>query len=139
MLTLKIPSEYGYVILVSVLACFVNTWLAMRVGSARKKYGIKYPVMYSESNNVFNCIQRAHQNFLENFTQFQVMLLLGGIHYPQLGAAAGLVWLLGRIVYAVGYSTGDPQKRLKGGFQYIGLLFLLFSTLRLGVGLLGWV
>ncbi|XP_022237308.1 microsomal glutathione S-transferase 3-like [Limulus polyphemus] len=95
--------------------------------------------MYSDSNSVFNCIQRAHQNFLENYTQFQVLLLLGGIHYPRLGAAAGLVWLLGRIVYTIGYSTGDPQKRMRGGFQYVGLLFLLYSSVHFGVGLLGWI
>jgi len=28
----------------------------------RKKTGIKYPTMYSEKDNLFNCYQRAHQN-----------------------------------------------------------------------------
>ena len=35
-------------------------WKAFQVGAARKKYGIKYPKMYSDENggdNVFNCVQ----------------------------------------------------------------------------------
>ena len=35
-------------------------WKGMKVGRARKQYGIKYPIMYNAENggdNVFNCIQ----------------------------------------------------------------------------------
>jgi glutathione S-transferase len=30
-----------------------------------------------------------------------------------------------RIVYALGYSTGEPKARIKGAFGYLGLLSLL--------------
>ena len=30
-----------------------------------------------------------------------------------------------RIVYALGYSTGEPKARAKGAFGYLGLLTLL--------------
>ena len=33
--------------------------------------------------------------------------------------------MAGRVVYALGYSTGDPAKRNRGAFQYFGLLTLL--------------
>ena len=39
---------------------FMVYWKAFQVGAARKKYGIKYPKMYSDENggdNVFNCVQ----------------------------------------------------------------------------------
>ncbi|GBO10411.1 hypothetical protein AVEN_238835-1, partial [Araneus ventricosus] len=65
-----------------------------------------YPTMYSDSNIVFNCIQRAHGNFLENYPQFLFLLLVGGLSHPKLSTVGGILYLLGRIVYALGYSTG---------------------------------
>lgn len=138
-LSLVVPKEYGYVILVGVGSTLVNMWLSFRVGKARKLYNVKYPTMYSDTNIVFNCIQRSHQNFLEYYPQFLMVLFLGGIEYPRLAAGAGVVFLAGRIVYALGYSTGDPAKRMRGGFQYFGLLTLLGLTVKLGVRMLGLV
>ncbi|XP_029827885.3 microsomal glutathione S-transferase 3 [Ixodes scapularis] len=138
-LSLVVPKEYGYVVLVGVGSTLVNMWLSIRVGKARRLYDVKYPAMYSDTNIVFNCIQRSHQNFLEYYPQFLMVLFLGGIEYPRLAAASGVVFLAGRIVYALGYSTGDPAKRMRGGFQYIGLLTLLGLSARLGVRMLGLV
>ncbi|XP_065302599.1 glutathione S-transferase 3, mitochondrial-like [Dermacentor albipictus] len=131
--------EYGYVVLVGVGSAIVNTWLAVRVGSARKRFDIKYPTMYSDTNIAFNCIQRSHQNFLENYPQFLMLLFLGGLEYPKFAACSGLVYLAGRIVYAIGYSTGDPSKRMRGSFQYFGLFALLGLTVRQGLLMLGYL
>ena len=42
-----------------------------------------------------------------NTSQFLVLLLLGGLEAPYAAAAAGAVWLAGRLVYTIGYSTGE--------------------------------
>jgi glutathione S-transferase len=123
-----VPADFGYVILVAVASMFLLFGLGAKVGMARKKYGVKYPAMYSD-NQVFNCIQRAHQNTLEGYPIFILLLLFGGLQYPCLCSAAGLVWIVGRIFYAKGYYTGEPEKRNQGAFSYIGLLILLGSTL----------
>ncbi|XP_046393488.1 microsomal glutathione S-transferase 3-like [Ischnura elegans] len=139
MATITIPADYGWVILTAVGSSFVITWKAMRVGAARKKYNIPYPIMYSNDNNVFNCLQRAHQNTLENYPQFLYMLFLGGLELPRFCAVGGTIWCLGRITYALGYSTGDPKKRMNGAFGYIGTFMLLGATIKLAANLLGWI
>ena len=45
--------------------------------------------------------------------------------YPLVSAVAAFVVLLGRLAYAAGYMTGDPEKRARGMFGYFGLLTLL--------------
>ncbi|KAH9607403.1 hypothetical protein KSS87_004256 [Heliosperma pusillum] len=57
-----LAKEYGYVVLMLVLYCFLNLWMAFRVGNARKKYKVYYPTLYAvESENkdakLFNCVQ----------------------------------------------------------------------------------
>ena len=133
-----LPYGYGYVVLTAVGSLFVNMWMAFNVGKARKQYSIKYPTMYSPDNDKFNCIQRAHQNTLESYPQFLLLLMIGGLQYPRFAAGAGVVALLGRIAYAKGYYTGDPEKRRWGTFGYIGILGLLGSCLSLAVHELNW-
>jgi len=133
-----LPEYYGYVVFVAVDSIFVNIWMAHNVGKARKKFNIKYPLMYSPDNNEFNCIQRAHQHTLELYPQFLTLLLIGGLQHPRLAAGAGAVYLLGRIVFARGYYTGDPEKRRQGMFGMLGMLALLGSTLCFAAHQLKW-
>ena len=74
-----LPAGYGYVILTGIGAIFTALWKGFNVGGARKKYGVKYPDMYSKDSQVFNCIQRAHQNTLENIPTFMFLLITGGL------------------------------------------------------------
>ena len=91
--------------------------------------------MYSKDSAIFNCIQRAHQNTLENLPQFYFLLTMGGLSNSKLTAAGAWIWMAGRIVYAEGYSIGDPksliyitwEKRVKA-FGYLGLLIMLIAA-----------
>ncbi|EDO44678.1 predicted protein [Nematostella vectensis] len=139
MATIVLAKEYGYVVLTGISSAFMLTYLGIRVGVARKKFKIQYPKMYDDKEIVFNCVQRAHQNTLENYPQFLMLLFLGGLEHPIVCSLAGLVWILGRIVYAHGYYTGDPSKRSRGGFAYLGLFTLLGVTGKMALRLLGVV
>jgi glutathione S-transferase len=134
-----LPCCYGYVVFTALGSAFVNMWMAFNVMRARKEYNVKYPLMYSPDNEKFNCIQRAHQNTLETYPQFLLLLTIGGLQYPRVAAGAGIVCLLGRIAYAKGYYTGDPEKRRWGAFGHIGMLALLGSCVSLAVHQLKWI
>lgn len=136
---ITIPSDFGYIAFVAVAAFVTVTYLALKVGRARAKYGVKYPTMYSDTSVEFNCIQRAHQNTLENYPMFLVFLLLGGLQLPRLSAVFGLIYLAGRIVYAHGYYTFKPANRNRGAFGYIGFFGLLINTVIFGLVSTGFV
>ncbi|KAJ2955050.1 hypothetical protein NQZ79_g8879 [Umbelopsis isabellina] len=133
---ITIASEYGYVIATGIASGIFVTYLGIKVGGARKAAQIPYPYMYAEKSeaekdpkkNVFNCAQRAHQNTLEGYPIFLTLLFAGGISAPVVSAAAGVVWILGKLFYAQGYSTGDPKKRMRGSFGYLGLFTLLYTS-----------
>lgn len=55
-------------------------------------------------------------------TELSHSLFHSGFYYPRFAAAAGAVWVLGRFVYIASYASGDPAKRQRGAFQYLGLL-----------------
>ncbi|KAL4426527.1 hypothetical protein ABPG77_008385 [Micractinium sp. CCAP 211/92] len=117
-----------------------NIWMGMKVGQARRKYEVKYPALYApaghKNEKEFNCIQRAHQNSLENLPTLYALLLTAGVRFPISAAVAGAVALLGRIVYFNGYSTGDPKNRQRGGFLHLGVIALMGMVARWSVELL---
>ncbi|CAM6088156.1 unnamed protein product [Calypogeia fissa] len=131
---LAMPNEYGYVILTTAASAFLVQWQAFQVSGQRRKSGLKYPKMYEDAeDSVFNCYQRAHQNTLENYPSYLALLLIGGLGYPITSAVLGLVWIVGRLVYSLGYFTGDPNNRLKGMFHFFGFVGLFITCIVLGV------
>ena len=79
------------------------------------------------SADIFNCYQRAHQNTLEFVPYFYPTLLTAGLRHPVGAAIAGAIFVLGRVIYALGYYSGDPQKRVPGALisEVLGLLPLM--------------
>ncbi|KAG8373544.1 hypothetical protein BUALT_Bualt11G0035600 [Buddleja alternifolia] len=102
--------EYGYVVLVLVLYCFLNFWMASQVAKARKNC-----VINNEIENNCLWVQRGHQNSLEFMPMFFMLMILGGIRHPLICASLGASYIVTRFFYFKGYSTGDPQQRLSIG------------------------
>jgi glutathione S-transferase len=125
---LTISREYGWVLLTTASTTLLNMWLARQVGNARKKYKVDYPTMYDPAKPEFNCYQRAHQNMLETLPNILAMLLIGGIRHPRIATGAGLTWILGRILFAFGYYTGDPSKRHRGSILIFPSMLVLLGT-----------
>ncbi|MBL8556274.1 MAG: MAPEG family protein [Phenylobacterium sp.] len=116
------------VAIVTLLALLVYFWMGLQVGRARGKSGIAAPAMTGDP--VLERTIRAHYNTLEWLPLFLVPLWLFAIYWDdRIAAAVGLVWIVGRVVYQVGY-VADPKKR-EAGFmiQALAVAVLLFGSL----------
>ncbi|CAG8734872.1 23084_t:CDS:2, partial [Gigaspora rosea] len=144
MVLVEIPSEYGYVIVTGFVSTILTGYLGFKAGGYRKKANVPYPYMYATKEEaeqdrnklIFNCYQRAHQNTLENYPQFLLTLMVGGLKHPIISSVGGGIWILGRLFYAWGYHTGEPSKRSRGFFSYIGVLALVGTTISTAISLL---
>jgi hypothetical protein len=122
----------AYVDIVTILAVFQFIVFGFKVGRARGLYGVNAPA--TTGNEIFERYFRVQQNTLE-----QLLGLVPGLylfsHYwsPLIAAGLGVVYLIGREIYAATY-VKDPAKRGPG----FGLTFLPIVILLLG-GLLGAV
>lgn len=120
----------------------------MRVPHFRGPAGIPYPNAYASSEAIascadpnkkeamylFNCAQRAHYNFLENYVAALPALLIAGVKYPRAAAGLGALWCVSRVMYAVGYT--DPKA--KGGRgRYRGAAFWIAQFGLFGI--CGWM
>lgn len=132
-----LPANFGYAIFTYLYSFVMLMYLGLQVGSARKKYGVKYPTMYSDKEQVFNCIQRAHQNTLEVYPQWLVFQTIAALEYPIAASVLGAIWVTSRFSYAWGYYSGDPAKRMRGAYGYIGLFGVILLSISVALKLLG--
>ncbi|DBA04044.1 TPA: hypothetical protein N0F65_009391 [Lagenidium giganteum] len=132
-IAVMLQRDHGFVLIVVLLTVFVDQWAGIKVGKARKTYDVHYPQMYAERSDrnfmAFNCVQRAHQNFLENMSFFFTLLMTSSIFRPGLAAIAGFIRLLAFIVYIVSYASGDPNKRFRSAFGYVGFFGAIALTI----------
>jgi uncharacterized membrane protein YecN with MAPEG domain len=119
---------HSLVAIVSLLSLLVYIWMGYLTVAARKVSGISAPAM--TGHPALERAVRAHYNTLEWLPIFLVSLWLFAIYWSDLVAAGlGVVWIGGRIVYALGYAA-DPSKREVGFLiQAVACMVLLFGAL----------
>jgi len=113
------------VIAVTVLALIQFTIFGALVAIARKKQGVAAPAM--TGSDVFERLCRVHLNTQERLVLFLPLMWLAAQFWnPVWAATAGIVFLIGRMVYWRGY-VQHPEKRMVGNLLTmlpIGLLLL---------------
>lgn len=119
---------HSLVAIVTVLSLLVYAGMGVAVGRARGKSGIHAPAMTGDP--VLERTIRVQSNTLEWLPIYLVSLWLFAIYWSDLvAAAAGLVWIVGRLLYARGY-VADPAKRELGFLiQSLACAVLLFGAL----------
>ena len=103
---------YHFTALVTCLALSLYFMMAGRVARARAKFGIKLPAI--SGNTDFERVFRVQANTLEWLPLFLPSLWLFAIYIGDGWAAGlGLVWIIGRILFMIGY-TQAAEKRGPG-------------------------
>jgi len=98
--------------LVTLLTVFLLLGTMIVVGRARGKYGIKAPAI--SGHPLFERAYRVQMNTLEQTVMFLPTLWLAANYgFSGWAGVAGLVWIVGRVWYAVGYLQ-DAAKREPG-------------------------
>jgi len=101
-----------YVAIITSLALLQAFYFAVQVGQQRVKHGVNAPATTGHPD--FERAFRAHQNTLE-----QLIIVVPGMWIfasywrPEIAAALGLVFIIGRQIYRSAY-VGDPARRATG-------------------------
>src|SRR5215471_13115839 len=95
--------------LVTLLATIFYFYLGLRVGAARGKFGVKAPATTGHPD--FERAFRVQMNTLEWMPIVLPALWLFAVYISDRTAAAiGAVWIIGRIVYFIGYSQAAAKR-----------------------------
>lgn len=119
--------------LVAALAVLQFFVFGIMVGAARTKYDVKAPA--TSGHPMFDRLYRVQMNTLELLIGLLPAMYLAARYWsPNLVAAGGVVYLVGRLVYLRAY-TKDPASRALGfGLSVFPILTMLGATV-LGVAL----
>ena len=123
---------YHLTALVTCLSLLVFFVLTFAVGRARGKYNVEAPA--TTGHPLFERAFRVHYNTMESMAMYLPALWLFAIYLnsDRWAAALGMVWIVGRIVYARGY-LADPKKRGTGTIITIGAEAVLLVGALIGV------
>ncbi|MBP6012082.1 MAG: MAPEG family protein [Alphaproteobacteria bacterium] len=122
----------GLVVLVTLGSLLFLFWTGILVAQARGKHGIKAPAV--TGNPDFERTYRVQMNTLEWMPLFLGSLWIFAMYWdPRIAAALGLVWIVGRVMYAQGYIAEAGKRSM--GFMVQGVAVLLLF----GGGLVGAV
>jgi hypothetical protein len=118
----------AYVDIVTALALLQFIAFGMLVGRARARFGVKAPAI--TGNETFERHFRVQQNTLESLVVFVPSLLLFSHYFNPLWAAGlGVVYLVGRQLYAAAY-VKNPAKRGPGyALTLLPVVVLIFGGL----------
>ena len=118
---------YHYTTLVTMIAVLFYFYTSARVARARYTYGVKLPAI--SGNEDFERVFRVQMNTLEWLPIFLPSLWLFAIYISDwIAALIGLFWIVGRIVYMIGYTKSVPQRGPGFGIQASAAIVLWFGA-----------
>jgi glutathione S-transferase len=124
---------YHFTALVTCLAIAFYLFTSIKAGKARATFDVKAPAI--SGNPDFERVFRVQMNTLEWMPIFLPSLWLFAIYISDaIAAALGVVWVIGRILYMIGYSEA-AAKRGRGFAIQGGAAMLLWLG---ALGAIAW-
>jgi uncharacterized membrane protein YecN with MAPEG domain len=121
-------ASYHSVAIVTLLSALSYFWMAAQVARAHHRTGILAPAMTGDP--VLERTIRAQTNTLEWMPIFLPSLWLFAIYWNATAAAIlGLIWIIGRIIYFVGYVAAPTKRRVGFFIQSAAASILLLGAL----------
>ena len=118
----------AYVDLVTALAVLQFLVFGLKVGAARKRYAVQAPAI--AGNAIFERHFRVQQNTLEQLIIFLPGLYLFSRYFnPNVAAALGAIYLIGRELYAAGYVKNPAKRDLGFGLGGLPTMILILGGL----------
>ncbi|KAJ2001859.1 hypothetical protein GGI04_003577 [Coemansia thaxteri] len=122
-MSIIIGANFGYCVLAAVGISAQCFFAGVAVTGARKKYKVAYPdngggryadKLSDEDWEAFNNVKRVSDNYTEQIGSVLTMLLMAGLFHPLLASSFGASYIVGRAVYAKGYTAAGPKGRVYG-------------------------
>lgn len=118
----------NYVDLVAVLAVLQLLMFAILVGRARGLYSVKAPA--TSGHEMFDRAYRVQMNTLELMVAFLPALYIAARYWPaSYVAAAGAVYLVGRLVYWRSYTAAPASRGIGFALSMVPILALLIAAM----------
>jgi uncharacterized MAPEG superfamily protein len=114
------------VVLVTALALIEYITFGLLVGRARARYGVAAPAVSGDP--IFERYHRVHQNTLESLVIFLPSLWLFATYVSEpIAAGLGLVFIVGRAMYARLYVLDPPRRSLGVAIHFSATAILLLG------------
>src|SRR6266700_6499734 len=122
---IHMPLAYYLAAVDTILACLLTLALGGWSAYHRAKYKIEAPAVVGHPQ--FERAHRTHINTVENLVLLIPLLWIASVFYGgQLPFWLGLIWVVSRIIYAIGYAQTNTQMRGPGaGLGFLALVGLL--------------
>ena len=118
----------AYVDIVTALAVLQFLVFGFKVARARGRYGVKAPA--TTGNEIFERHFRVQQNTLEQLIAFFPGLYLFSHYFnPLVAAGLGLIYLIGREMYAFTYVKNPGKREIGYALTLLPLAILVLGSL----------
>ena len=118
----------AYVDIVTALAILQFIVFGYKVGRARGRFGVKAPA--TSGHEVFERLFRVQQNTLEQLVGFLPGLYLFSRYFnPLIAAALGVVYLIGRELFAHSYVKEPAKRELGFTLTFLPIVILILGGL----------
>ncbi|HEY9669138.1 MAG TPA: MAPEG family protein [Coleofasciculaceae cyanobacterium] len=119
--TLLLPSS------ITILTLILYLVLSSNVARARTKYKVPAPQISGDPD--FERVFRVQQNTLEQLILFLPSLWLFSLLVsPIWGAGIGILWFIGRVLYAWGYYQVAEKRLIGFAINFLSTLILLLGS-----------